>query len=103
MPLICGLPRESMNVSEPLIGSRADIRVRSCSACSRSCAARSGSRPSTSSACRLVSMIVPRTFRYRYSRLIPPKIAIRTVTIAMKPSIRPQTSSSRRTGFETTV
>ena len=33
---ICGVPRESMKVNDPLTGTRADIRVRSWSACSRS-------------------------------------------------------------------
>ena len=34
MPIACGVPRESRNDSEPLIGTRAAIRVRSWSACS---------------------------------------------------------------------
>ncbi len=43
-PRICGVPRESMKVNDPLTGTRADIRVRSCSAWSSRNRARSGSR-----------------------------------------------------------
>ena len=37
IPMTRGMPRESMKLSEPRIGSRADIRVRIWSACSRRC------------------------------------------------------------------
>ena len=35
IPIAWGVPRESRNDSEPLTGTRAAIRERSCSACSR--------------------------------------------------------------------